>query len=330
MNYSPLYIVTLNYNLWEDTITCVDSVLSARINQNQIVIVDNGSTDDSVAKLQERYGSSMKIICNKENLGFAAGMNFGIRWALEENAMSVLILNNDTIIESNMIDRLLDIANQTNTAGILAPAIYYYDEPEKIWRLGDIRYRWLPMPLQVKKNKHLAEKNPFRVDYVTGCGMLVKREVFEEIGLFDDHYFMYFEDADFCRRALDRGFSVWCVPKARMWHKVSLTARQDKPKNRYYRFWSMIRFYHDHPHGPFTLLREVYIILKIVKTIFIDLILRDWNLIWPLLSGSYDGFKYCFNQKQEATSVPEKVEYSKSLKFLINKKRKTRIKKDIE
>lgn len=291
MDFNQLYIVTLNFNLWSETIACIDSVLSTGVNRNHIVIVDNGSTDESVCKFREHYGSSIKIICNHENLGFAAGMNFGIRWALENNAMSVLILNNDTVIESDMVNHLLNAANQMKTTGILAPAIYYYDDPGKIWRLGDIRYHWLPMPLQLKKKKYWEQRTPFQVDYVTGCGMLVKREVFEDIGLFDDRYFMYFEDADFCRRAVDRNYSVWCVPEAKMWHKVSLTASRDRPFNRYHRTMNMIRFYHEHKHGPSIIFTEVYIILKLLLTCTQDFFQGSWELVRPLFLGAMNGYR---------------------------------------
>jgi len=148
------------------------------------------------------------------------------------------------------------------------------------------------MPLTVRLDpQSLSNADPFQVDYVTGCGMLVRRKVFERIGSFDARYFMYFEDADFCRRARDAGFTVWCVPQARMRHKVSLSAQRDKPLNRYHRALNQVRFYHQHPQGPFTILREVYIALKLVKTMLGDIWHRDWNLIGPLWKGTIDGYR---------------------------------------
>jgi 2-polyprenyl-3-methyl-5-hydroxy-6-metoxy-1,4-benzoquinol methylase len=121
--------------------------------------------------------------------------------------------------------------------------------------------------------------------------MWVRRQVFERIGLFDTRYFMYFEDADFCRRAEDAGYSVWCVPQARMWHKISLTAQRDKPVNRYHRALNQVRFYRQHAHGPSRMLRDAYILAKLAKTALEDVWHGEWNLIGPLCRGTFDGYR---------------------------------------
>ena len=188
-----------------------------------------------------------------------------------------------------------------DAAGILGPAIYYQADPDRLWKLGDVEHRWLPMPLSVQPkrqpgNRHgspqgLVASAPFRVDYVTGCCMLIRRQVFERIGLFDSRYFMYFEDADFCRRARYAGFTVWCVPEAKMWHKVSLSAQRDRPLNRYHRALGQVRFYREHPHGPSAALRVAYVALKTARTALGDIWHRDWELIAPLWHGTVDGYR---------------------------------------
>jgi GT2 family glycosyltransferase len=295
-----MYVVTLNWNLKDDTIACVESVLAARVALRQIVVVDNGSTDGSVRAFRTRFGPDLPVVVNETNLGFGSGMNRGIRYALSQGAASVLVLNNDTIVDAEMVDVLLQAGNTLQNPGILGPAIYYYDAPDKIWKLGDIRHRWLPMPLSVRIHARQASiSSPFRVDYVTGCGMLIRREVLERIGLFDERYFMYFEDADFCRRARDAGSSVWCVPQARMWHKVSLTAQRDRATNRYHRALSQARFYHEHRHGPSGVLRDGYIVAKLIATLAVDGWHRDWQLIKPLLQGTLDGYREARNAARQ-------------------------------
>jgi len=292
MSLAPVYTVTLNWNLQVDTIACVESVLAAGVPRAQVIIVDNGSTDGSVTALAARFGPELQLVCNAQNLGFGGGMNEGIRHALEHGAGSVLLLNNDTVVDPGMATALLEAYDSLGRPGILGPAIYYYDVPGRIWRLGDIVYRWLPMPLPARLNgKSLSALVPFQVDYVTGCGMLVCREVFERVGLFDRRYFMYFEDADFCGRARDAGFAVWCVPRARMWHKVSATARRDGPVNRYHRALNQVRFYHEHAHGRSAVLREGYIAAKLLKTTMGDVWHRDWDLVGPLWKGTLDGYR---------------------------------------
>ena len=172
----PMYVVTLNWNLSDETIVCVESVLAARVAQERVVIVDNGSTDNSVAVFAAHFGSVLHLIRNEQNLGFAGGMNTGIRYALERGAASVLLLNNDTVIHQTMVEALLAADEALDEPGVLGPAIYYYDNPERLWRLGDVRHPCLPMPLTVRSNsRSLPDSAPLQVDYVTGCGMLVRR-----------------------------------------------------------------------------------------------------------------------------------------------------------
>ena len=293
-----LFVITLNWNLKDDTIACVESVLAAGTAPENVIVVDNGSADGSVQALTARFGPALHQVCNMQNLGFAGGMNAGIRYAQELGSTSVLLLNNDTVISPTMIDLLLEAGGRLSGPAILGPAIYYHDDPERLWRLGDVRHRWLPMPLSVKaKSKRAAGPEPFPVDYVTGCGMLVPTELFERIGYLDRRYFMYFEDADFCRRARDAGYSVWCVPQAVMWHKVSLSAQRDRPLNRYHRALNQVRFYHEHQHGPSALLRGGYILVKLLKTMAEDLWHGDRHLIHPLLTGTLDGYREQWRRK---------------------------------
>lgn len=283
-----MFVVTLNWNLEDETAACVESVLEAGVPAERIVVVDNGSRPEAVEALAARLGPALHLLRNDRNLGFAAGMNVGLRHALAQGAGSILVLNNDTVVAPTMVQVLLEAEAQLGGPGILGPAIYHFADPERLWRLGDSRHRWLPMPRPAKLPPDLS---PFPVDYVTGCAMLVRREVFERVGPFDERYFMYFEDADLCRRARDAGFRVWCVPRARMWHKVSLTARRDLPLNRYHQVLGQVRFYREHPHGPSGLLRQAYIAAKLARTTIKDLGRGDWHLVRSTVRGALDGYK---------------------------------------
>jgi GT2 family glycosyltransferase len=290
MSAWPILAVTLNWNLERETAACIESILAAGLEQKEIILVDNGSRAEGLAALREDF-PAVNLVPLGRNLGFAGGMNAGIRAGLERGAASLLLLNNDTVLDPAMIRTLAAAAERPEGPGILGPAIYYYDQPERLWKLGDVRRRGLPMPRPVKmRAAEAASAPPLPVDYVTGCGMLVRRQVFEQIGLFDERYFMYFEDADLCRRARDAGFQVWCVPQARMWHKISATARRDRPRNRYHRALNQVRFYHEHPHGPWAPLREVYIGAKVLKTALEDAWHGDWQLLGPLWRGTRDGY----------------------------------------
>jgi GT2 family glycosyltransferase len=286
----PLYVVILNWNLPDDTIACVESVRAHAPPNVAIVLVDNASTDDSLARFRERFDGGVTLIANAANQGFAGGVNAGIRHALAAGARSVLLLNNDTLVDPAMIERLAAAARDQPRADLVGPVIYYHDPADRIWRAADQERRWLPIPLRLPDRAVVgAGERPFPVDYVTACGVLIKREVFEAIGLFDADYFMYFEDADFCRRARRAGFGIICVPTARMWHKVSLSAGKDKPSSRYAMSWGRARFYRRHPHGPSAALTALYLLWKLVRTTLADALAGDWDLILPLWAGNWDG-----------------------------------------
>lgn len=291
MTTEQMRIVMVNWNLRDYTLSCIDSVVAAGARPDQVIVVDNGSTDGSIEAIRDRF-PGLTQICNERNVGFTGGMNIGIQAALDDGTELILLLNNDTVLAADMLDVLIEANNALGNPGILGPAIYYYDDPQRVWRLAEVRHSWLPMPLQVRRNpKTLDTAVPFQVDYVTGCAMLISRSVFERIGLFDTRYFIYYDDADLCRRALDGGFSVWCVPRARMWHKVSLTTKRDQPYFRYLRARNQVRFYREHPHGPSPLLREAYIAFRVIKTFLSDVLHGDWSLIRPLWKGTADGYR---------------------------------------
>lgn len=299
MTLTPLYVVILNLNLKDDTIACIGSVLEAGVPLARIILVDNGSSDGSAAALAAHFGPDLTIICNSENLGFTGGNNIGISQAIARGAASVLLLNNDTVMAPNAIDMLVEAGELPERPGILGPAIFYFDRPERLWKLGDIRYRWLPMPLNISQATmtRRAGMGPFEVSYVTGCAMLVRREVFEQVGLLDERYFAYFEEADFICRARQAGFRVWAVPQARVWHKISVTSSRDKPYFHYLRSRNQVRFYHEHPHGPSAILREAYILAKMVKTSISDIGRGNWRLLGPLWRGMVDGYLEIWMQR---------------------------------
>lgn len=250
--WEPLYVIVLNWNLPWDTIACVRSLQRGLLAGSAVIIVDNASSDDSLRQFGEVFGDQVMVVALESNRGFAGGMNAGIEAALQAGAGSVLLLNNDTIADADMIPRLREAAVSLPRAGILGPAIYYYDAPARLWQAGTRRSALLPVPVNLGGAAlRRARGRPLRVDAVTGCAMLVRREVFSRIGPLDSRYAMYYEDADFCYRARGAGFEIWCVPRARMWHRVSLSARQVPQTTRAIAAWGRARFYRQYPHGPF-------------------------------------------------------------------------------
>lgn len=282
-----VFIVVPNWNLKKDTIACVKSLLSSNYPLQRVIVVDNGSSDGSASAIAGYFGDNVALIVKEVNVGFAAGANAGIQYALDQGADWVLLLNNDTLVAPDMIARLVAAARRYPHVGILAPAIFYYDQPDRVWRLGDRHSRWMPIPFKISAKELRSGKEILPVDYVTGCGMFVRRQVFLTIGLFNPRYFMYYEDADFCRRAVRAGFSIACVPDAHMWHKVSGSTRGDVSLKYYWRTRSRVQFYRQH----YTLPAWLFLTMSILWTMLMVGLRGDRKAMGACAKGFYHGWR---------------------------------------
>lgn len=217
-----LFIVIVSFNGGETLVRLVDSLSKEKVSgwEVNMVMVNNNSDDSYLRSLRSLdpsteftlsssnvLGMTIRVIKNKKNIGFAAGCNVGIRYALENSADSILLLNQDTIVESDFFMPLVN-----NSADIVAPVIKFKRGNNWIYDLGGKVNWWCGRTKHVEffKRAPLAKLQGVSliIDYVSGCCMLVKREVLEKIGLLDEQFFLYFEDVDFCLRAKRAGFKV--------------------------------------------------------------------------------------------------------------------------
>lgn len=287
-----LYSVIVNWNLKDDTITCVESLLAAGVAVGQVIVVDNGSSDGSVQVLQERFGSAVHLVVSNQNLGFAGGNNLGIQCALEQGAQWVLLLNNDTYVAPTFLTELENAVRYDERLGILGPVILYNDFPDQIWYFGDRLIPGLLATVSLYRGRRDHNQFPLLVpvDFVSGCGMLIKSDVFRTIGFFSTAFFLYGEEIDFCWRARTAGFRLAVATRAKMWHKVSASANRDPSTSRYLRIRNQIRFYRTYARGvqlpamiAFTWLRAICIVIG-------DLIHGQISLICPLIRGWIHGW----------------------------------------
>ncbi|NOK62439.1 MAG: glycosyltransferase family 2 protein [Chloroflexi bacterium AL-W] len=242
-------IVTLNWNRPDDTLECLASATAQTHTHIFIVVVDNASNDDSVVRISTTF-PDVTILQNPRNLGFASGANRGLRHALDRGADYVFLVNNDTTFASDCLARLLE--HTTSDVGALTPAIYYTAEPKQPWSLGG-RKHWLTLEKTGDTPKALKQANTngfLDRDYVVGCGLLFSRAMLEQVGLFDDQFFMYYEDMDLSFRIRQNGFRILLIPKARMWHKVAVSSGgSDSPNERYWMARSSVLFFRKYVHG---------------------------------------------------------------------------------
>lgn len=238
--------VVLHYRHVDDTARCVRAIRRSTHRDQRIVVVQNAATPEENDRLHDVLGPTT-LLASPENLGYAAGNNLGIRYALDLDVDYVWLLNPDTIVEPTTLERLLATATVHPEAGLLgALARYHRRKPPTVWCNGGV-VDWsrggATWHLDDGRPVDRARTDgPFAVDYVTGACMLVRREVFEEVGLLPEHYFLYFEETDFAARARDAGWAVLQEPRAQLDHDKRSTGRLPAPYYVYYFVRNRLRF----------------------------------------------------------------------------------------
>lgn len=223
INKPLVYIIVINWNGLKDTLACLDSLMRINYSNIKIVVVDNGSIDNQIGVIKQEF-SQIETIENSKNLGFASANNQGIDLALKKGAKYVLLLNNDTVVESNFLNYLIEYAEDNRDVGVLNPKILYYNS-NKIWCLGGRISYLTGFSRNIGKGEDNSQWNKIiEPDFASGCAFLVRGAVFRKIGMLDPVYFAYCEDNDFCHRAKKHGYKIRVVPSSMIWHKKSSSA----------------------------------------------------------------------------------------------------------
>ncbi len=220
-----VHCVVLNWNRWEDTIGCLDSLRKSTYPRLVTTVVDNGSTDGSAERIRKAH-PDVGVIDLPENVGFAAGNNVGIRRALDEGAGWVWVLNNDTSVEPDALDAMVREGERSERTGIVGSVLYYFDEPDKVQAWGGGRFRRLLGTADVMTSPGSEPT------FITGASSLLRAEMLEDVGLYDESYFFYVEDVDLSFRAHLRGWRLRVAADSKILHKVAATLGITSPKQR--------------------------------------------------------------------------------------------------
>ncbi|MFZ4648188.1 MAG: glycosyltransferase family 2 protein [Patescibacteria group bacterium] len=214
--------IILNYKNYKDVCACIASLENQVIPTNfnlQILIIDNNSEDGCTEKLQKKFPNH-QFIFNKKNLGFSKGVNQGIDFCSKESDYFLLV-NNDAELEKNCLGSLIESSANKYLTG---PVIFYKNEPRLVWQGGGF-FSKLKMNISVPdKNQTLFSKSLQEVDYLSGCILLIPKNLIESIGKFDEKFFFYGEDLDYCLRAKKYGLKVIYNPNAQSWHNIKRAA----------------------------------------------------------------------------------------------------------
>jgi GT2 family glycosyltransferase len=247
-------IIVLNWNNVSDTLTCLESLSKLNYPDYTVLVVDNGSTDDSVAQISGRFPET-ELLRTGANLGYAEGNNVGVRHALRQKPDYVCVLNNDTILDPDCLRALVTEAESSPDIGIVGPKMYFFEPTDMVFAAGSVidwkNGRLLHRGVWQRESEvsPLYTLGPEDVDFVVGCCVLVRRRLVEQIGLLDPRYYLNFEDVDLCVRARQAGYRVRYTPEAILWHKVSASLGRGSPGNTYYMTRNSLLFFWTHLDG---------------------------------------------------------------------------------
>jgi GT2 family glycosyltransferase len=232
----PLVVaIVLNWNNLSDTLECVESLRRSDYSNLLVWVVDNNSDEDPTLELKSKY-PDVRVLRTTRNLGYAGGNNTGVRTAIDCGAAYILLLNNDAVVAPDCVRRLVAAAQANRQIGMATPTVFHYDRRNEVywdggfvdWRSGDVRHDSSSLPV---------EGGIIRSEWLNGCSLLVRVSAIRDIGLLDERYFLYFEDADWSVRAARRGWTNAVVSEARAWHKVNVsTGGFANPVMRFYFF----------------------------------------------------------------------------------------------
>jgi len=275
-------VVIVNWQRPQDTIECVRSVKDSLAGDSHIIVVDNGSQDNSLQLILDAF-YDIEMVALEKNLGFSGGYNAGIKKALRTPAEYLFLLNNDTTIAPDTIPNLL-AAN----CDMAVPKIFFYDDPERIWAAG-AAWRWIPPSVKLigyRKMDGPSFQSSKPLDYATGCALMVTRKLIEEVGGFDPSFVNYMEDYDFCFKVKQAGFKIGFVPEAVIFHKVSSSLGASSPQVWRYMGQNTVLFYRKANRFPDWMLISFLVWVSIRE--FLKL---NWMNLPAYWTGIKDGFE---------------------------------------
>ncbi len=244
MNATPtVFILVLNYNGRATILSCLRSLFHLDYSNFKVIFIDNASTDGSFEIVKQQY-SYVHCIRNSENVGFARGINVGIRFALDHGADFVWLMNPDAEPQRGALSRLVALFLKHPRVGVVSPLVL--TPSRKVWFGGGMIHRSRMRAVHVPMRSRTI---PFETGFVSGCAMMIRSTVFRSIGLLDERFFLYYEDADFSLRAKRAGFRVVVHPKIHTIH--SEESRHNKAWKTYWLVRSGLFFFRK--HTPFLL-----------------------------------------------------------------------------
>ena len=215
-------ILILNWNGKHLLKPCLDSVTAIDYPNYSVMVIDNGSVDDSVKVVNENF-PNVDILELKNNYGFAGGYNRCFTRLKDEYSGFILLLNNDTVVDPDILNSFIQAKEKYGDNNIYGGKIFYHNNPEVIWYAGgNVNLKYLKISHRGIRQTDSAEySRPMQTDYITGCCLFTSMEIINQLNGFDELFNMYGEDVDLCLRAKAEGINCYYWPDAKLWHHVS-------------------------------------------------------------------------------------------------------------
>jgi len=309
MKKSKVVIITLNYNQSKMTLECIDSILKSSYRNYKLIVVDNGSRKEEYDYLINNVDSKVLVRKIEKNCGYVGGVNHGFSEANEFNPDYFLIMNNDTLLDEKAIHYLFEAAERNKQNAIVSGKIYHFDKPNILQRTGsffsDKNYLKEIYPGKDEEDRGQHDKEEER-DMLDDIFWLIPKKIFQEVGYYSNNFFLYCEQGDYALRAVKKGFKLVYTPKAKIWHKGSVTTGEGNKLSPAVNFWrnkgSVIYLYRN--------IKKKYFYLKLLKSLPKLIIKNTFNFLYlrstndkrsdyAALVGYLYGIKWIFNKKPD-------------------------------
>lgn len=224
MEKNSVSVIVLNWNGFEDTCECVESVLKSDYKNFKTIVVDNGSKNDDAAKLKKKFGPKVTILKSKKNLGYCGGNNLGVKYCQKTKPDYFMILNNDTVVEPKLITKLVNAIEKNPKAAVVNPVVFQYFNKRIIENSGLRFSLWHGeiTPNNMGQKRVISKRSP---DIICGTCFLMRTSVLNDIEyLFDEDFFCYYEDPDLSARLKKKGYKIIVCHDASIWHKGHISS----------------------------------------------------------------------------------------------------------
>ena len=264
MNRKTVIIIVLTWNKCDLAVKCLKSLEKIKTRHIlSIILVDNNSTDQTVKTVEEKF-ANVKILQNKQNLGWSGGNNVGIKYSLRKKVDYIILLNNDVTVDKNFVDELVLGMEKHPEVGIASPKIYRQGtKPPIISNAGNFFNEHF---FGIAKGGGQVDRgqcdNTLFTDFVSGV-VCAKSLVYKKSGLLDERFFLYYEDAEFCARAVKKGFKCIFVQSSYLYHMESATIGSNSPSHAYYNSRNRLLYLKIHKDRK-TLIREFFFALQLI------------------------------------------------------------------